>query len=290
LFEATSDSADKSVWYVAVAMVAAIFIGSLFLVFSIEVAVPGTSRGANAVPPKEAATAGAPAADPKAATAASNAAALPPSESSRERIPRDTKARDAARAAGLLWAFACCAVGAFLGFIFGIPRSLSSDTARTTVPAPARPNETATSRAARSAAALAAADREKEGTGGNVAVPGEAAPAAGSATAATRAEPVHTRAPSTAVNTNLEQISDWLTKIIVGVSLVNSDRIGRAMLVVADEMASSFGGPGSRSLALAILTYFGVIGLLGGYLLTRLFLQRAFEALASQGLIERRSG
>jgi hypothetical protein len=31
------------------------------------------------------------------------------------------------------------------------------------------------------------------------------------------------------VNTNLEQISDWLTKIIVGVSLVNSERIGWAM-------------------------------------------------------------
>ena len=83
---------------------------------------------------------------------------------------------------------------------------------------------------------------------------------------------------STAVNTNLEQISDWLTKIIVGVSLVNSEQIGAVMQRAAGTMANSMGGgPARGSLALAILVYFGVVGLLGGYLLTRLFLQRAFD-------------
>jgi hypothetical protein len=129
----------------------------------------------------------------------------------------------------------------------------------------------------------AAREAEKAGAGG-------AEGPAGGALDAAPAEPLQTRAPSTAVNTNLEQISDWLTKIIVGVSLVNSDRVGHVMFGIADEMANSFGGPGSRSLALATLTYFSVVGLLGGYLLTRLFLQRAFEALASSSGIERHAG
>jgi hypothetical protein len=41
-------------------------------------------------------------------------------------------------------------------------------------------------------------------------------------------------------------------------------------------------GAARQSLALAILVYFGVIGVLGGYLLTRLFLQRAFAAAGWQ--------
>jgi len=147
--------------------------------------------------------------------------------------------RDAQRWAGLLWSGAWFAVGSFIGFIFGIPRSLSSDTARTGAPLP---------------------DPDRVDT-----TPGLQAAAAA-------------RGPSTAVNTNLEQISDWLTKIIVGVSLVNSEQIGDAMLHAARTMASSLGGgPARVSLALAILVYFGVIGVLGGYLLTRLFLQRAFD-------------
>ena len=391
------DSVDQSVWYVAAAMVGAIFLGGVFLVYSIEVAVPGAASDASgAAASKEAAaktatdaasTAGttpaagapgpetkpatitkpatdtkpaadtkpapAPAPAPGAAPVAGSAsgteagpdpkaaaAEAPPSESARARIVADKNIRSAARSAGLLWAFACCAVGAFLGFIFGIPRSLSSDTARTTVAAQSRPSESASAKASTLAREKEEAAREVEKIGKEVdhaeaeltrlrteagagvdsdpkvkaasnalaqardskrtadatlmektgaaqkaeilakkdqgALSSAATPATGAG-----AEPVHTRAPSTAVNTNLEQISDWLTKIIVGVSLVNSDRIGLAMLRVAEEMAASFGGPGSRSLALAAMTYFGVIGLLGGYLLTRLFLQRAFEALAS---------
>jgi hypothetical protein len=137
-----------------------------------------------------------------------------------------------ARWSALLWCLACCAAGSFIGFIFGIPRTLSSDTARHALP----PEQTA------------------------------------------RGAPTP-HGPSTAVNTNLEQISDWLTKIIVGVSLVNSEKLGAAMMAVARHMAASFGGGAARvSLATAMLAYFSVVGLLGGYLLTRLFLQRAFDA------------
>ncbi|MCS0628160.1 hypothetical protein NX786_02225 [Telluria mixta] len=55
------------------------------------------------------------------------------------------------------------------------------------------------------------------------------------------------------------------------------------MLGAARTMASSLGGGAARqSLALAILVYFGVIGVLGGYLLTRLFLQWAFATAGWQ--------
>ena len=87
--------------------------------------------------------------------------------------------------------------------------------------------------------------------------------------------------PSTAVNTNLEQISDWLTKIIVGVTLVESKEVIDHMSSAAHMMAGSLGGEGAVSFAFAILIYFSFSGLLGSYLLTRLFLQRAFTIAAS---------
>lgn len=65
------------------------------------------------------------------------------------------------KAAGILWAAACCAVGCFIGFIFGIPRTLSSDTARTNVPVREGTIERARARAAESQARLERARAEK---------------------------------------------------------------------------------------------------------------------------------
>lgn len=166
--------------------------------------------------------------------------------------------------AGLLWAAACSSVGWFLGFLFGIPRSLSTDTARTT--APASPDGTT---------APADADRS-------------AALATNSVTAEPPLKPEVSPGPSTAVNTNLEQISDWLTKIIVGVTLVESKEVLDHLSNAAHMMAGSLGGESSVSFAFAILIYFSFSGLLGSYLLTRLFLQRAFTTAAnSAGAIDR---
>jgi hypothetical protein len=152
--------------------------------------------------------------------------------------------------AGLLWAAACSSVGWFLGFLFGIPRSLSTDTARTT--APAAPDGTAPP---------PEADRGADAPARPVLAAGPAA--------------------STAVNTNLEQISDWLTKIIVGVTLVESKEVLDHLSQAARLMAGSLGGESAVSFAFAILIYFSFSGLLGSYLLTRLFLQRAFTTAAN---------
>jgi len=79
------------------------------------------------------------------------------------------------------------------------------------------------------------------------------------------------------VNTNLEQISDWLTKIIVGIGLVELRRIPEALNQSSEYIAKGFGTlPGAQALATGIIVYFSILGFLGGYLITRIYLAGAF--------------
>jgi hypothetical protein len=123
----------------------------------------------------------------------------------------------------LLTAAASFAVGALLGFLFGIPRSLTGDR-------------------------------------GNA--------QEDSALQRPRVEP----------NTNLEQISDWLTKILVGVSLVQFKEIGEAIGDAAETLAPTFGGREAtgEAVVVAIIAAFAITGFLSGFLFTRLRLQGAF--------------
>ena len=323
-------------------------------------------------------------------------------------------------ARGLLWAGAWSSIGWFLGFLFGIPRFLSTDTART----PESPGlETAkqqlVSAAAAAQTARAALDSAKEVSSkadqakaklaelvtaaneaavaaaealridinnpelqadaqnkakmaadaradSNVATASANAAAAellSKATATRSADAAveiarsnvgsltekatTSRGPSVTVNTNLEQISDWLTKIIVGVSLVESQAllskmhgaatfmarsmskagdampqpldsiaalvpasvssvasdvvgtatVGAAAGASAVEVAASGAGAYAptavaiaspilapfyslESVAYAVMLYFLATGLLGSYLLTRLYLQRVLQEAA----------
>jgi hypothetical protein len=80
------------------------------------------------------------------------------------------------------------------------------------------------------------------------------------------------------VNTNLEQISDWLTKILVGVGLTQlpaiADACGRLIAAVADGMGSD---PAMTSLAGAVLTYFLGAGFLQTYFIARTTLTLSFR-------------
>lgn len=84
------------------------------------------------------------------------------------------------------------------------------------------------------------------------------------------------------VNTNLEQISDWLTKIIVGLGLVQLRSVPGYLYSASTWMSQSFsldqgkGTTDAASFAGAFIVFFSVVGFLGGYLLTRLFLAGAF--------------
>jgi hypothetical protein len=115
----------------------------------------------------------------------------------------------ATAAVGSIVAVAAFAVGAIVGFLFGIPRQLQRD--------------------------------------------GAAAPAQG----------------GLLVNTNLEQISDWLTKIIVGVGLVQVGSLASGLSSLADDVPLA-GRESDQAFALALIVYGLVDGFLIGYVWTRL--------------------
>lgn len=80
------------------------------------------------------------------------------------------------------------------------------------------------------------------------------------------------------VNTNLEQISDWLTKIIVGIGLVELRRLPELLNRSSTFIANGLGlSPNSQVLAAAIIVYFGLIGFLSTYMITRIYLAGAFQ-------------
>jgi hypothetical protein len=76
-------------------------------------------------------------------------------------------------------------------------------------------------------------------------------------------------------NTNLEQISDWLTKILVGVGLTQIHEL-RGQLA---SIGRYFAVGNAPAITLAMVCNFAVAGFLTGYLLTRLFLTGAFLAV-----------
>jgi len=76
------------------------------------------------------------------------------------------------------------------------------------------------------------------------------------------------------VNTNIEEISDWLTKIIVGVSLIQMKEIPAEFQTVVTYLS---GTEHNRGVVGAILVLFLVGGFFCGYLGTRLYLAAAFS-------------
>jgi hypothetical protein len=150
---------------------------------------------------------------------------------------------------GLLTAGASLASGAFLGFLFGVPKSSQT-----------QPSE-------------------------NGAKPSGSSPTSGSDD--DQKQPY-------GANTNLEQISDWLTKTIVGVSLVQLYKLPPFLGKLSTFVAAGLDGDPTttRALALVIMVYFVSTGFLTSYLWTRMELTRAFNASAlgrRLGRLERQS-
>jgi hypothetical protein len=169
-----------------------------------------------------------------------------------------------------LWGGACAAVGAGLGFLFGVPRSSPPASVTPPIPPPV--------------AAPPAVPPPPAGpppTPPPAAVPPTPPPAAGQpepqGTPGTGSQDSAANGGSFRVNTNLEEISDWLTKIIVGVTLTELRPLIARLKQAATLIAGSLGGDSRTSFAYAVMVYFTVSGFLGGYLLTRLYLQKAFQ-------------
>lgn len=99
------------------------------------------------------------------------------------------------------------------------------------------------------------------------------------------------RGPEYRVNTNLEQISDWLTKILVGAGLVQLGDLTNALGRLADRVGDGLGNTAAATnIALATLVYFAASGFLIAYLWTRLLLTGAFaraEAEALRGYVDK---
>ena len=144
--------------------------------------------------------------------------------------------------AGLILAGASGLVGAFLGFLFGIPRSKQAE------------------------AQIAI----EEG-----------------------------RSPREYLeNTNLEQISDWLTKIIVGLSLVQFEQIKSFVTgvgsVYGKVFVSSTAGETASAIAVAVILYFVISGFLFAFLWTRIHMENVLRRQSAEGdiaierLLERR--
>ncbi len=81
------------------------------------------------------------------------------------------------------------------------------------------------------------------------------------------------------INTNLEQISDWLTKIIVGIGLSQLWNIPSFVTRISLFLAPAFSSDASQSMVIsaAALVYFTSLGNLSGYLLTRIYLSGVFR-------------
>ncbi|MCG2594640.1 response regulator [Ramlibacter sp. XY19] len=170
----------------------------------------------------------------------------------------------------LLWSLGFSAAGVLLGFLFAVPRP-----SRVPVMMPAPP-------------VPAAVANGNEGPMANqpatASARGPTAAASSSAAAAVNA--------GLEINTNLMEISDWLTKIIVGVGLVELKELPTHAESLARFMAPSLHDTLGVPLAGAIMLYFSVLGFLGGYLLTRIYISQWFRWADEQtrGQVQLESG
>ncbi|MCP3931178.1 MAG: hypothetical protein GY705_19005 [Bacteroidetes bacterium] len=124
---------------------------------------------------------------------------------------------------GLLLSISFLLAGAFIGFLFGIPRTLQEKTKKKN-------------------------DLDQDSYASNY-----------------------------RVNTNLEEISDWLTKIIVGVGLTQLSNIPELLRKVIKYFSSNLGVPSNEGTILLVIVYYFIGGFFLGYLLTRMYLAIAFS-------------
>ncbi|HEV2372360.1 MAG TPA: hypothetical protein VGS19_09330 [Streptosporangiaceae bacterium] len=101
---------------------------------------------------------------------------------------------------------------------------------------------------------------------------------------------IHLSAGLFSPSTNLAEISDWLTKLLLGAGLVSlghlGDPIGRLIDNVAGGLHAANSDPGSvqaaKVLAGAILIGFTVLGVLEGYIITSTWYQKKINDVAAE--------
>ncbi len=87
-----------------------------------------------------------------------------------------------------------------------------------------------------------------------------------------------------AANTNLEEISDWITKIIVGVSLVQLNQISGGIIELGHTLAVGLGNhPTSFVFSISTMIFYFVGGFFLGYLWSRIYLPKILRASLEEG-------
>lgn len=92
-------------------------------------------------------------------------------------------------------------------------------------------------------------------------------------------------------NTNIEQISDWLTKIIVGATLVQLGNLARWFDGLTASLSSVFGNPTAQSKAMtgAIILYAAILGFFAAYIAARSIITFIFYLSPSDWIRGRQS-
>ncbi|HEY6626380.1 MAG TPA: hypothetical protein VIZ21_05450, partial [Ignavibacteriaceae bacterium] len=87
-----------------------------------------------------------------------------------------------------------------------------------------------------------------------------------------------------AANTNLEEISDWITKIIVGVSLVQLNQISGGIVAMGNTLAHGMGDhPSSFVFSVSTMIFYFVGGFFLGYLWSRIYLPKILLTSMEEG-------
>jgi CheY-like chemotaxis protein len=191
--------------------------------------------------------------------------------------------------AALVCGAAFFSIGLLIGFLFGIPRVLQKETMP--IPQP-QPMQSPMSQMVQSPMSPPMSQMIQAPIG-SYPGPGGAQTTTFSAphTAVTTQTTVASTGYRIEVNTNLEQISDWLTKIIVGLGLVelrsmpdHLTKLATFLAVGIKASAASDDVHAAEVLALMTVVYFTLIGFFGGYLLTRTYLTGAFRRADEENL------
>jgi hypothetical protein len=75
-------------------------------------------------------------------------------------------------------------------------------------------------------------------------------------------------------NTNLEQVSDWLTKLLLGAALTQLGHLFDWFGALFTRMGNALGLDAGAAFAGGLTVYFGSAGFIGGWLATRMYLVR----------------
>ena len=91
------------------------------------------------------------------------------------------------------------------------------------------------------------------------------------------------------VNTNLENVSDWLTKILVGVGLTQFGNIKDYLVDISLYFSAGMGDvENAEQMITVTIVYYVINGFFSGYFLTRLFFSGAFSQAEEHMRMEQR--